>query len=293
MNTDRTRKIASIIEKRRPLVNKIADTEANLKSLSSELKNLEAYRNELLTRVEDCNVKQSLQELDFTEIHKKIDDECQKIGTLRERISRHTLNIGVIGFMGQGKSTLLKSLSGLTDNEIPALKGGACTAVRSTIENHQGEIVTEVIIHSENSFLEEVIYPYYKELGLENKPLNLNDFALQKFPQTQVIDANATNERASATNERMYKHLKDDYHSNINQYQHLLQPGLPRRLIIKKEEISKYVIQKRDHYDNLLTFEHLAVREVKILCPFKNSDVGQISLVDLPGLGDSKLGDED
>jgi hypothetical protein len=50
-------------------------------------------------------------------------------------------------------------------------------------------------------------------------------------------------------------------------------------------------MQKRDK-NNLTTFKHLAVREVKISCPFSNPDVGNIALVDIPGLGDSKLGDE-
>jgi hypothetical protein len=37
----------------------------------------------------------------------------------------------------------------------------------------------------------------------------------------------------------------------------------------------------------------LAVREVKIVCSFPNADVGQIALVDMPGLGDTGVGDEE
>jgi ATPase subunit of ABC transporter with duplicated ATPase domains len=68
------------------------------------------------------------------------------------RLSRPSLNIGVVGRMGQGKSTFLKSLSGLTDNEIPAREGGACTAVRSKISHHDGELKTRITIHSKSSF---------------------------------------------------------------------------------------------------------------------------------------------
>ncbi|MEL6815249.1 MAG: hypothetical protein AAFP03_10610 [Cyanobacteria bacterium J06598_3] len=63
--------------------------------------------------------------------------------------------------MGQGKSTFLKSLSGLSDNEIPALKGAACTAVRSKIRHHDSETQATVTFHSAQSFLAEVIAPYY------------------------------------------------------------------------------------------------------------------------------------
>jgi ABC-type phosphate/phosphonate transport system ATPase subunit len=47
---------------------------------------------------------------------------------LQARFSCDTLNIGVIGIMRQGKSTLLQSLTGLGNNVIPAQSGGACTA---------------------------------------------------------------------------------------------------------------------------------------------------------------------
>ena len=50
--------------------------------------------------------------------------------------------------------------------------------------------------------------------------------------------------------------------------------------------------QERNIQGELITFNHLPVREVQIFCPFENPDVGKIALVDIPGLGDSKLGDE-
>jgi Skp family chaperone for outer membrane proteins len=185
--------------------------------------------------------------------------------------------------MGQGKSTLLKSLSGLTDNEIPAYKGGACTAVRSTIENKDGMTRAEVTLHSEQSFLEEVIWLYYDKLGFTDKPTSLDDFANKPFPEQPP---------SGATDEARYKRLRENYHGNLERYRELLTPGTVKTLQIRNEEIPDYVIQKREEC-RLTTFKHLAVREVKIFCPFKNSDVGKIALVDVPGLGDTKLGDEE
>jgi hypothetical protein len=51
--------------------------------------------------------------------------------------------------MKQGKSTLLQTLSGLSDDEIPARSGKACTAVRSTIY-HQPENSTEALVTFHN-----------------------------------------------------------------------------------------------------------------------------------------------
>ncbi|HEY9598143.1 MAG TPA: hypothetical protein V6D33_10775, partial [Cyanophyceae cyanobacterium] len=119
MNINRTARIASIIEKRRPLAQKIIGVEANLKSLASALRNLQDNRNQLLTRVDDANVKGQLKEIDFSTIQLSIATELEALGKLRVRFSRDTLNIGVVGRARQGKSRLLQSLTGLTAAEIP------------------------------------------------------------------------------------------------------------------------------------------------------------------------------
>ncbi len=279
----RTEKIASIIEKRLPLANKIETVRANFQSLGNRLRQLQQTRDRLFTQELDPNITRRLEEINFDLIFRSLDRVSKKLDTLKERFSRPTLNIGVVGLMGQGKSTLLKSLSGLSDNEIPALEGGACTAVRSTIENKLGETTARVTLHSETTFLKEVIYPYYDELGLDDKPANIEDFANKKF--SQIVPS-------SATDEKMYAHLREDYHFNLKKYRNLLQSSTPKTYPVKTEEIPDYVMQRRDEDDRLTSFQHLAVRQVKIYCRFQNSDVGKISLVDIPGLGDSRLGDE-
>ncbi len=279
----RTEKIASIVAKRKPLVKQIETERSRLGNLTNALRQLEQHRDRLVNQLEEPNIVQRLKDIDCKQLFPEIDRSKQKLDIVIERFSRPTLNIGVVGLMGQGKSTLLKSLSGLTDNEIPALEGGACTAVRSTIENRSGMTTAQVTIHSEESFLKEVIYPYYDRLEFEDLPTSIDDFATKKFPDTIPV---------GATDEKMYLHLRDDYHLNLEQYRDLIKAGIPRTYAIDTAEIPNYVMQKRDDRDLLTSFKHLAVRQVKILCPFNNSDVGNIALVDIPGLGDSRLGDE-
>lgn len=283
MNNNRTAKIASIIEQRRPLKEKIGVVKANINTLASNLRTLAECRDRLMTQVDDQNVAVRLKEINFLTLQQQIAEELAALTKLEARFSRDTLNIGVVGLMGQGKSTLLQSLSGLTDDEIPARKGGACTAVRSIICHQEGQTYAEVTIHSEDSFLEEVISPYYKELDLGSTPTSLDAFARPLPPLPN----------GNATKNSMYDHLQRDYHQNLQQYRHFLNSGLPRKLSpIPKEEIPKYVIQQRDGLGDLISFNHLTVRQVEIFCPFKNSEVGKIALVDVPGLGDTRLGDE-
>lgn len=98
---------------------------------------------------------------------------------------------------------------------------------------------------------------------------------------------------AGATDEAVYKHLRNDYHQNLEHYRHLLAVGTePQERTIPVEEAVEYVRQERNNQGVLTAVKHLAVREVNIFCPYENSDVGRIALVDIPGLGDSKLGDE-
>lgn len=275
-------RIDRIIARRQPRIDKIATVETSLKSLADRLEDLDRCRDRMLGRVKDPENRDRLSSLPLTALVEKIGGQRQALMKLKNRLSRQTLNIGVVGETGAGKSTLLKSISGLTDEEIPAGEGGACTAVRSTIENQQGEIKAEVTFHSEKSFLTEVISPYYQELGLGPTPKILDEFADRPFPLSPP---------SGAMKEKMYNHLRDDYYQSLSQYRHLLQPSV-RKIAIARSAIPNYATQKRDDRGQLTTFSHLAVKEVKIFCPFNRADAGKIALVDVPGMGDTRLGDE-
>ena len=160
--------IQSIIAQRQPLADKLEDIESRLKSLYNSLQDLERGRQQQLKNWSDNSTTQSkLKTLNFTDIGPKVLEGLESLRRLQGRFSRKTLNIGVIGRMGQGKSTLLQSLTGLKNEVIPALPGKACTAARSTIRHQPGNLTTaEIQFHDRDSFLQEIIIPYYKKLGL-------------------------------------------------------------------------------------------------------------------------------
>ena len=285
MKTNRTLRITSIIEKRQPLARKIEDAEANLRSLSSAIDRLETCRKHTMTLADDpsvMSVKKHLEEIDFSAIRPQIAAEIESLSKLKVRFSRNTLNIGVVGRARQGKSRLLQSLTGLTAAEIPDGNGLHCTGVRSTIHHNPAlETHAEVWFHSEHSFLDEVISPYYEKLALGAKPVTLEDFASKPLPSLPDGD------RASTVFSAMYEHLLV-YHVKLDKYRHLLREQSPRR--IARDEIREYVAQDTITGDRIY-FNYLAVREVKIFCNFPNTEVGQIALVDMPGLGDTGIGD--
>ncbi|CAN1211013.1 Dynamin family protein [Tumidithrix helvetica PCC 7403] len=302
-NLSRSSRVAGIIASRREHIpKKIPTVFKSLNDRVALLRELVSLWENLQKSVETTELKEKLgsswvssHELD--EIYSKSKEQGHILAKLRERFERKTLNIGVVGLMGQGKSTLLKTLSGLVkdpndpsthifDDILPALAGGACTASRSVIVNTQGDIKVTVILHSEETYLNGVIYPYYDALGsylgFSSKPDSLEEFAREVFPDLQL----------DPDKKAFYKRLRNDYHNSLSQYRDLIRGG---EIYLEGNSISQvrdYVMQERDSQNNLTTFKHLAVREVKISCPFSNPDVGNIALVDIPGLGDSKLGDE-
>jgi Dynamin family len=283
MNTLHQR-IEQIIKKRQSLAERVRPVQNHLEELHQEMVKLNQQRFQLQSSIHEPDVRESLNAIQLTNLENQIQEQLEELKKLSDRFSRSRLNIGVVGMMRQGKSTFLQRLSGLTDNEIPALEGRACTAVRSKIYHHEGETNAAVTLHSEDSFLQEIIAPYYECLGLGAAPKSLDEFAHSELFATPK----------TATLQTMFDHLRNDYHANLHRYKEKLQDGSSRTFEILREEIPAYVRQQRDQQGHLTTFKHLAVREVEIHCQFQQAkEVGSLGLVDVPGLGDTRLGDEE
>ncbi|WP_319421713.1 hypothetical protein [Pleurocapsa sp. FMAR1] len=300
--TERTKQIQAILNRRLPLREKIATVEANLRSLSRSLETLSQQGNASLifsrqnrdnpsgtlrerpiSQVNEPEEQSNLQQLNFLQLQNQIQSQLVELDLLKNRFNRDTINIGVIGRARQGKSRLLQSLTGLSSNEIPTGDRGHCTGVRSTILHQPGiDTYGEITFHSEHSFLEEIIAPYYQDLGLGQLPYSLDEFARNPLSSRPIHLSN------TAVAEGKYEYLQR-YHHYLPQYRHLL--GKSTSIKITKQQIREYVAQ-----DNLkgerVYHNYLAVKEAKIFCTFPHPDIGQIALIDMPGLGDTGVGDE-
>ena len=279
----RADKITSIIEKRRPLARKIEGVEASLKSLNSSLGQLEQQRQLLMGQGDDPDTTGKLNQIDLSNIRLDIAAELEAIAKLKARFTRQNLNLGVVGMARQGKSRLLRSLTGLSAAEIPDGDKGHCTGVRSTIyQSPNGETYGMVWFHSEQSFLDEIIAPYYEKLRLGKQPLNIDQFAKELPPLPGDL-------AKESKYEAMYKYL-GKYHQNLKKYRPLMGVTSPPK--ISKEQIREYVAQDNVTGDRVY-FNYLAVQKVSIFCSFPNTDTGKIALVDMPGLGDTGIGAEE
>ncbi|MBE9032428.1 dynamin family protein [filamentous cyanobacterium LEGE 11480] len=280
-SNDLNERIDAVIQKRQSLARRIQPVYEHLDQMLQQITNLSQKQQAFQGSLDQVPLKETLGKLNVTHLENQIRTERDRLSNLIARLSRPTLNVGVVGRMRQGKSTFLQQLSGLTDDEIPARKGGACTAVRSKIYHHDGPTEASVTFHSETSFLQEVIRPYYEELGFANPPASLDIFESSALPMKPGGAALGT----------MYEHLKHDYQENLKAYRPRLLDSSPRVVRIPQNKIPDYVSQQRDTQHRLTSHFHLGVKEVSIHCRFQKAGVYKLGLVDVPGLGDTRLGD--
>lgn len=285
---NRTQVINNILKQRKPLVQKIEQVETLLSQRQEFLKELEQLRLAIIPQLDNPVSVELLKKLDLNKLQSLIDSALSALSKLKRRFARTTLNIGVVGRARQGKSRLLQSISGLTRTEIPDGDREHCTGVRSTIYHNRDdnqETYGVVWFHSERSFLQEIITPYYAQLQLGTPPQSIKEFAQNDLSELPAALKTFAEYKAK------YEHLKR-YKDNLGRYYKLLGTTKAEPLKITREQIREYVAQDNEQGERIY-FNYLAVKEVKIICPFPQADIGQIALIDLPGLGDTGIGDQE
>jgi len=289
---NRSAHIDNVIAQRHPLAQRIEAVAKNLEALSSIVSRCEEYHVFLKAR-EDASVSTLPEQVDWSAIRISIKSERDSLDKLKARFSRDTLNIGVVGRARQGKSRLLQSLTQLTRAEIPDGDRQHCTGVRSTIchkpDLSPNETYAEVSFYSAQSFLQDVLTPYYQELKLGEVPKSLGAFANQPLSKLPNHFQDYAEPKAKYEYLNRYRSRYTEYSGLLTEYSGLLQAT--ESLRISRADIRKYVAQDDLNGDRIF-FNYLAVREVKIFCPFPNQEVQKIALVDMPGLGDTGIGDE-
>jgi hypothetical protein len=276
----RAAKIATIHEERAGNVKVAEHMGTYLSQVAAALDNVEQVRRELLGRVED-DARERLAgwSVSIKELAENVQTERLALDQALTRLRRQALNIGMVGRARQGKSRFLQSLTGLTTREIPDGASGFCTGVPSVVQHVAGsETSADVFFHTSTSFLRDVISPYYERLNFGAPPASLDQFSRNALP--------ALPPGSSADHETAYGHLAT-YHSTFGEYGNLLGETSPRR--ISGAEIRGYVAQTDEAGRRSNTFR--AVRRVQITTSFPKSDLSGIGVIDLPGLGDTNLGD--
>ena len=277
----REQAIDHILANRRQRAAELADLDQDVLGLRDALTDLDAAQEELRARADEETAVPLGQLRNATgELLRRIETTRINIGRTVARFRRPYLTVGAVGRSGQGKSRFLQSLTGLTDQEIPAARGGFMTGATSMIRHQAGPGAAEVELHDERSFLSDVIGPYYAGLGLGPPPPTVDAFgrgalpALPDNPDSRLVHA--------------YEHLRS-YHEHLDAYRGFLVS--PTRIVpIKPAEILSFVAQHDPAGTAIHNFR--AVRRVRITAEFPHQDLGSLAVIDLPGLGDTNLHDE-
>lgn len=194
------------------------------------------------------------------------------------RFSRGTVNIGVSGRARVGKSTLLQSVSGLTDTQIPTGSGLPVTAVRSRIFHTAGPERAVLRFHSQESFLAEVVRAYHAGIGLPAAPASLEEFRGWRYPEP---DQSWTPKKVA-----LLRRLREMQQA-LWSYEADLTGGERTLALDALRPYVAYPANEQVELGDTCPRPYLAVRDVRIDCPFPHTDVAGLGIVDLPGLGEN------
>jgi len=286
MSTNRQRQIDEIINARKPMAQRAKEFIALFEQVEQGLATFESFIKGYYAKPDfDLNTKARLQELlpELDDIRIKLNRERETLSLLSARFSRTTLNIGVLGRAGEGKSTFLQQVTGLDSKVIPAGEGFHCTGTTSIVVNHKVEDpYADIEFHTADSFLKEVIGPFYTELGLGVIPYSIEDFR-ETFPARHAA------RKAELANDATKCSQLDriaEIHQNLRHYE----PLLGRQRNERETNIRSYIAQIDANGEKIWFWP--AVRSATIYCTFPHADIGRIGIVDTPGLGDFISGAE-
>lgn len=267
-------------------INRLVHTNDALCSCVDFLKKIAAQRKD---SVDDDRKKMSdrFQE-QGNKFLERIRSAIHEMRQIEARFGRSTVNIGVTGNAGIGKSTLLQKLTGLPNDIIPARDsnnpmGGSCTGAPSIIINNidNDKVYANVEFYQEADFFEEIIKPYYQSLNQIWLPMpaSFNDFMSQPLPSLPD-DCEQDTRIRNLYDALMYRHVsaKDYCHNFGRTISHEENTEIIRRFVAQKD------------INNSPVPDWIPVKIVTIFCPFMGIDGERISdplsVCDTPGLGD-------
>lgn len=232
------------------------------------------------------------------ELRKSIRKQLENLDVLSKRFGRDTIRIAMIGEERQGKSTFLRSISGLkSDKVIPAYDGGSCTGAASVIHNIDGNFRVEIEFFSLEEFLTSVREKMSR--FFPDKHFTIN--SVDDLKTIDSADFSSSDNKLQDEFNRFF----NSYCQHTEEYRELL--GHHKMTLTEEEEVVKYVAQydrretpKEGFYpkevdddnDGKKTiyqkdyYRYIAVKHADIYKKFENIDSRRIELVDTVGLGD-------
>jgi len=277
--SDTEARIAAILADRRRLLPDVRAESARWQAVDEQLAALatavEALRTHSTTPAE---LREALV-LPFAQAREGAGEAVRLLRVLEARLARDTVNIGVSGQARVGKSTLLQSVSGLGDDQIPTGQALPVTAVRSRIFHAPDLRRATLRLHTFDTFVTDVVAPYHAELDIAGLPGTPDEFRHWPYPKPD----DAPDDRPSWVT--MLNRLRAMQQS-FPTYEHDLTGG---ERVLPLEELRPWVAyptNAEEQQPGAVARRYLAVRDVRIDCPFPHAQVRHLGIVDLPGLGE-------
>jgi hypothetical protein len=275
--------IAKLLERRHTQLPKVHQEIKRWENLAKEIHTLNEVINELSHyAATPDSLKIQLQDFNSEEILRGIAKVTELLHILEARFSRKTINIGVSGRARVGKSTLLQSISGLSDEQIPTGSGLPVTAVRSRIFHSSVHQRATLTLHTFKSFRDEILQPYHDELGLSSPPFSVQEFQAFVYPKSESELAELYRD----------KHTSVSILRRLKEMQDAL-PSFTQDLVGGEKTVSLSGLRQYVAYptneevaSTQCSRRYLAVKDVRIECNFPYAQVDQVGIIDLPGLGE-------
>lgn len=286
--------IEEIIAKRKQRLASLEATKRSIDDAAKSVSDFRAFQNKIKNSPEsfpmfkgDYSIIERITEISTEDFSQLYADYSRELDRLTARLSRDSLNISFIGREGQGKSLVMKNISGLDNSVIPSSDGTSCTGAKSIITNVDSESVTAEITFYTGDEIVGILNNYLHRLTNGKQHIT-------KHWQIPEIDVDAIQAEAEESEEatddvaEMCDNLRE-YVEWYDQYKN----DLDKVISVEKEQIEMYV----SHYScidpNKKYYKHLGVKLANIKARFPHSDVGRIVLVDTIGLGKTAIGVED
>ncbi len=279
-----------IIQRRNEKVEIIRKQNEHIEEICSGLNKLQEQKDKMLNNNKLKLSNESLeciQQIDLHSFQLKQAKLREAFRNIEERFSRKTINIAVIGGARQGKSKLLQTISGLSNEVIPAFDTSDCTGATSMIKNVKGGTLRADITFKKEVDMIQCVQRYLDEIiGKDEKKIS----SFQEIARLDIdeIKRKIASDAQIARLEHLEKYIKyfDEWSPYVGKHVTVTEPEEIKTFVAQHNGKSEGSPDREDYY------KYLAVEKAEISCEFNYADAGKIVLQDTIGLGDTSLGIE-
>ncbi len=290
----RLQQVDSKIEMLTAIQERVEQLDSLVATISNEIENKQGIYYNLLCSDPEAMQRFSEVSCDMAKI--KVREVLDELNRLKSRFSREAIRIAFIGRERQGKSTFLKTITGLSDKVIPAYSGNSCTGAVSVIHNSNEPLKVVVDYYTVAEFLAIVKEKLTRFFPMRSFMLGrLDDITKLNLPE--FLDEGATTTLSSE-----YDKFKSTVIDHYKDYCDLI--GAGKRTYENEDEIALHVAQYEEFKtkvsgseevvkdDDTIVykldyFRYIAVKSVDIYKKFDVESTEKLELVDTIGIGSS------